>query len=379
MHISTEVINSPVEFSKIAAETDVFLEKHSENPFMLSQFIKPAMRLNTRPNHVPAVLVSRANGEIIGVSQVLFRRFLGFQAVTFLLKDSLSPDFVFESSYRKEALAHIVNLLLKKMKCHSLSLTFPVESPNLPTLDQLCHRDKIYHNREISLAKGHRVLPICCSWADFQKKQGRNFRKRFRVAERDLDRAGKWGVSCIENVDDQNATFVLQKILSIEEGSWKQTWRSQIGQVADSDLLWAWTGALSLVKENPQFKLYVWFLDLNGQSVAYSMIFQYKQVAIGAKTSFVEKYRKLGLGVYLTNVAIRGLFDGKRVRQFDFLTNLPHMSVWTHTCLPRVTYTVNTITPFAVPVQVFQNFKKTRTAHALIKKLNSKNLFASLE
>jgi hypothetical protein len=371
MRFTTTIITSPIELAKVESEIDAFLDQHSKNPFMLSQFTKSAMQLNRGPKKTPAVLVTRVNGEIIGVSQVVFKRFLGLQTVSFLLKDSLSPDFVFENSYRKEAVEHLLNLFFKKMKCHSLSLTFPVESPNLPILEGLCQKNNIGHNRKIDIENGHRILPIGCSWEEFQKKQGTAFRKRFRVAERDLTRAGEWTVTCIEDLDKQTANFALQKILSIEGSSWKQTWRSQLGMSADADLLWAWHASIFLVNANPQFKMYLWFLEINCQSLAYSIIFKYKQVAIGVKTSYVEKYRKLGLGIYITNVAIRALFEGNEVKHLDFLTNLPHMSVWTHTSLPRVTFVVNRRKSFGLFFWALQTFKKSSRAKALAKKILS--------
>jgi hypothetical protein len=159
-----------------------------------------------------------------------------------------------------------------------------------------------------------------------------------------------------------------KKILSVEDMSWKQNWRSQIGQTLDADLLWAWNASVSLIKKNPEFKLHLLFLELNHQSIAYSMVIQYKGIAIGVKTSFVQKYRKLGVGAYSNNAIIRALFDKEDVKQFDFLTNLHYMGIWTHKCLPRVKYTINKRTPSNLVLQVLQNSKKS----SLARKINSK-------
>jgi CelD/BcsL family acetyltransferase involved in cellulose biosynthesis len=212
MSISTKIITSPFELSKIEPGLDAFLNQHCKNPFMLLEFIKPAMKLHTQPNQVPAVIVNRRNGEIIGVSYVLFRRFLGSRTATFLIKDALSPDFILANAHREAVLKQTLEVFFKTMKCQAVSLTLPMESPNSKVFESLCVKNKISHHREIDIALGHRILPIECSWQEFNKKQGKRFRKRFRVTERDLNKVGRWQIIFLENLrDDKVVDSALQK------------------------------------------------------------------------------------------------------------------------------------------------------------------------
>jgi hypothetical protein len=80
----------------------------------------------------------------------------------------------------------------------------------------------------------------------------------------------------------------------------------------------------------------VWFLELDGRPVAYTMVFQFKGVAYIMKTSFVEEYRRLGLGKSVMNAAIKDLFDKKEVQEIEFMTYLPMVRFWRATCMKRV-------------------------------------------
>ena len=98
-------------------------------------------------------------------------------------------------------------------------------------------------------------------------------------------------------------------------------------------------GRISLaVRTCPDFKRSVWFLELNGQAIAYSLVIQYKGTAYMAKTSYNNQYRHFYPGIYINNVAIRDLFNSGRISMIDFMTNLPFMKTWTHRRLLRVRF-----------------------------------------
>jgi hypothetical protein len=77
MKISTKIITCPNEIIQIQKDLDTFLNSYSENPFILSPFIKYAMQSNIPRNSIPTVLVVKANERIIGLAPLLLRQRLG--------------------------------------------------------------------------------------------------------------------------------------------------------------------------------------------------------------------------------------------------------------------------------------------------------------
>jgi CelD/BcsL family acetyltransferase involved in cellulose biosynthesis len=185
---------------------------------------------------------------------------------------------------------------------------------------------------------GHRIIPVSCSWEDFQAKKGGSFRRRFKRMERNLSQGGQWKITCFEN--ENNRPDVLEKILDIEKRSWKETWRTREQMTKDQDLLNLWSGAQLASQTEKDFKWNTWILELNNQPVAYSLILQYKKNAFIAKTSYDNRYRRLYLGMYVNHAAICSMFNKGQVENIDFMTNLPFMEAWTPTWLPRVRLTM---------------------------------------
>jgi hypothetical protein len=326
----------------IQKDLDAFSYNCSKNPFIFSPFIKYAMQSNIHKGWIPTVLVSRTEQKIIGFAPLLLKQHIGVRVATSLLKFWLSPDFIIDDEYRENALTHILYVLLKKMRCKSISLYLPAESPNLQVLERACIINGIAFRKKTEQQFGHRVIPIQCSWDDFQKARGGSFRQRFRRMERRLNDVGEWKITLVENTNDEQSTNdAFNKILDVEKMSWKETWRLQNKQTIDEDLLWIWKSSSSVENTNPDFKRKIWFLELNDQTVAYTLVIQYKGTAFACKTSYADQYRQLYLGVYVTNAAIKDLFNKKEVQRFDFMTNLPFCKIWSATYLPRVGYIIS--------------------------------------
>lgn len=338
MKILTKIITNPHELAEIEKDLDTFSNSYTKNPFMLYPFIKSAMQLNIRSDQIPIILVSKIDEKIIGLSQVLLKRHFGVRAATFLLHYWVSPDFIIDDKYRENVLNHILYVLLKEMRCKLITLDLPAESPNLQALEQACITNKVNFRKKTEQYMSHRVIPIQCSWDDFQKVQGKYFRQRFRYIERNLNNTGKWKITLVESTNNEESTNdTFKKILHVEKMSWKETLRSRV----DEDLLWIWKSSSSATKTNSDFERKIWFLELNDQTLAFTLVIQYKGTAFIAKTSFAEQYRRLCLGLCVNNAAIKALFDEKEVKRIDFMTSVPFTRIWATTCLPRVRYIIS--------------------------------------
>jgi len=335
MGVSLHVIPDPSRLREREEVWNMFMSKCNENPFLLSGFIKQFMAIYRSKGWAPLILVISAEETIVGIAPLMTKKSFGVRFVKFLSKSWFSPDFVIEDRYREACIEIILDFLFNTLRSQFVDLVLPAESPNHRILKQKCEANGIYFctKRGRWADMGHSIIPITHTWDEFRSSRGRNFRRRFKKVERNLNQAGPWRVVCVEKGNDVSVAF--EKILDVERKSWKQAWRTRRGTETDEDLLIIWRGSKHSETE-PSFKWGVWFLELNGKTVAYSLVLQYKKSAFIVKTSYDDRYRGFYPGIYVNNFAIRELFDKRQVRRIDWLTDLPFHRNWTNTCLPRV-------------------------------------------
>jgi CelD/BcsL family acetyltransferase involved in cellulose biosynthesis len=322
----------PLEFE---SELETFLNNHSPNPFTLYPFIKNSAA-NIPEEAVPAFLISRAEGRIVGFAPLLFRRQFGLWVASFLLSYEFSPDFITEQKYSQ----HVVNqfcLLMKKRRCR-LEMDLPAESLTLQFLQEACLQNGIsLHISSSDLVKHHTVVQVSGSWDDFNKARGRHFRQKFRAIERDLKKIGENKITCLDSitVNGAGAEAVFEEILKIEKASWKENWRFNAQHSQDYDLTRLWQSLMN-VKNNAGFGWSAYFLELNNKKIAYALMLQYNGRAYLAKSSYVDKYRSVHAGLYVVHRAIEASF-GKGIEEIDFMTNLYTSRTWATACRPRIT------------------------------------------
>ena len=336
MTLLIRVIPDPSELPEIEGVWNILINKCSKNPIFLSGFIKQFMEFYRSKGWTPLVLVISADKTIVGIAPLMTKKRFGVRFVKFLSKSWFSPDFIIDEQYRENCIAHILDFLFKTLKCQFVDLTMPAESQNLQILKQKCKANRIYFctKRGSWADMSHCIIPVGCTWDDFKRLRGRNFRRRFKKIERNLDRVGSWRIIRVENGD--KGSDAIKKILDVERMSWKEAWRTRKGIEIDQDLLMIWKGSQYTARIEPDFKWRAWFLELNDQTLAYSLVLQYKETAFIIKTSYDERYKRFFPGIYVNNAAIRELFNKRQVRKIDWLTDLPFHRNWTSICLPRV-------------------------------------------
>lgn len=365
--VTINVISDSSKLLEMEGAWNKFIKNCSENPFLLSGFIKQYMELNRSRGWTPLILVVSANSEIVGISPLKTKRKFGVQFVKFSSKFWLSPGFISNDQYREVYISQILDFLFKTLKVQFVDLDMPAGSPNLGIIKQECNARKIHFHALPEM--GCLILPIECTWAEFEKLRGTEFRREFKCAERNLGRFGSWCTTCVEIRNEGSEVF--KKILDVEQRSWKEEQLTRRGKI-DPDLLVIWEGSQHLVSIEPDFKLNAWFLELNGQTLAYVLVPQYKKVAIFAKTSYDQRYRRFYPGKYVMNAAIRDFFNQAKIRKIDFLTDLPVAHTWTSLSLPRVRVVMtrnrvlSTVIRFALSNYMMKRIlaqmsKKTRT------------------
>jgi hypothetical protein len=326
LRLSICAISDPKKLSEIQEELDAFIIKNSRNPFMLTAFIKEMMESTLQKGSIPIVLVLKADEKIIGAAPLLLTKKFGMRFTKLLFDFWFSPDFIFDEVYREVCMQNSLTFIFGHLKSKFATFDLPAESLSLHLLEQACETNRIYISKKNDADLNHRIIPVDRTWTDFQKSRGKYFRQEFRGIERKLGRAGKWQILLFENNDHEQDAF--QKIIDVEKTSWKQNWRLQQHVSEDVQLFQLWNGSSSAIKTCPGFKRSVWFLELNGHPIAYSLVILYKGTAYVTKTSYDNQYREIYPGIYAINESVRYLFNSGGVKTIDFMTNLPFVQKW---------------------------------------------------
>lgn len=332
MRVCIRAISDSNGLNEIESDWNALINKCSESPILLSGFIKQFMEVDHSNGWHPLVLILLVDDKIVGIIPLKIGRKFGFQLVKFLPKLPFSQDFVSETQYREIFVSHVLDFLFKNLHCQFVNLTLPKESWSLPILEQKCKTKGIQFVTKP--ANGRRVLPVEGTWEEFETVRGGNFRRKIKKIMRNLDRKGSWKITCVEKGSGQ--LDVVRKMLDVEGLSWKEDWRNRTGLEADQDLLMVWNGSQRMSEGVSDFNWSVWFLELEKHALAYALVFQYKAVAFIVKTSYDKRYRPFYPGIFVINAAIRELFNRKRVKKVDYLTDLPFMETWTSLISPQI-------------------------------------------
>jgi hypothetical protein len=325
------VISNSNKIFELEPDWNAIVNSSCSNPFLLSEFVRQFTESNSSMGWAPLILVFSAKNRIVGIAPFMAKKKFGVRSVKFVYKSVYSPDFIAHDQYREICIARTLDFLFKTLKCKFADFSLPVGSSNFQILKQRCKANRIHFWTASEM--GHRILPIRCTWNEFEARRGKNFRQQFKKAKRKLDQAGSWKITCTAENEGPHA---VEKILDVERMSWKEAWRIQRGEKTDEDLMTIIKASQHTAKIEPTFKWNVWFLELNNQTIAYLLVLKYKEVAFLTKTSYDERYRRFYPGQYLRNSVIRELFNERRVKSIDFLSDLPHHRTWTSVCLPRV-------------------------------------------
>ncbi len=284
---STLLIRDPNELDRLALDWDLFVNQWAPSPMFSLEFVK-----------------------------LLFR-------------PSLSPDIVVEPQLLGVFLENMLEFGNSSQPRY-FDLTLPSDSPTLDALEEKRETNGYVIGR--LPVQGHKVLSINSTWSQFINQKGRKFRQNIRALQAKMERAGKWNITYS---DFDGSSETIKKILEIERRSWKEVMRSHSSGESDPELSAILKASVPAKSIDKGFRPLIWFLELNGQTIAYNIALCYKGTAYMAKTSFDDSFRDLSPGIFLNNRSIEDLFESKQVERMDFLTDLPFQSRWTTTSLAR--------------------------------------------
>jgi CelD/BcsL family acetyltransferase involved in cellulose biosynthesis len=330
--ITIRVITDMSKFQKIEKEFDDFAWKWSENPFLFSVFIKGVAGLSRLRGWIPLILVIYDSDKIVGMAPLAMRKKFGICFAQFLFNEYSLPDIVVNDEYREVCVSQVLCTLTNIIRCKFVDLTFSKESATLKSLKKASQALNVYYGAET--VAGHRIVPVTCSWDEFVKMRGKKFRAEARRVDRKVGGLGDWRVACVEQIEQDPE--VCEKILRINELSWKKEWLSSRG-IVDDELAMILNIMRGTAKKEPIFKWQVYFLELNGIAIAYVLVFRHKGTAIIKKTAYDAAYKSFCPGIFIINCAIRHLFNDAKVKVIDFCADHSYMKTWAPLCLPRIT------------------------------------------
>jgi hypothetical protein len=114
----------------------------------------------------------------------------------------------------------------------------------------------------------------------------------------------------------------------VEEASWKKPYLSRVGFKVDPSIRFIFDGCIRTSLMQSNFNWGVALLQLNKKPLAYSLFLEHNGHAYICKTSFDERYRKHGPGIYINYVVVRELMNRANIDVIDFMTNLPFEHKW---------------------------------------------------
>lgn len=340
MELKLSVISNVEDMRSLQSHWDDFVDRYSESPFLLSGFVEQFFASHT-DGLTPYYFVFKVDRKIVGIIPVGIGNF-GFRYCRFQLHKGFQPEFVFNTEYESKCLKMALEILFRRMKCQFADFSLPTANRSLEALSTACSEQGF--KLKISADNGRAVVPVNCSWAQFEK-QRRHLRREFERTERRLKDLGQLDTVWFGRGSDQ--AEAMQSIIKVEETSWKKPVFMQKGMSVDPSIQFILDGCARTSPMGSKFDWGVAVLNLNRTPIAYSLFVEHSGHAYVCKTSYNQRYRQQGPGIYVNYSVVRELLNRSNIRIIDFMTNLTFSHKWASQVVPvnRLVITQGGITP----------------------------------
>jgi hypothetical protein len=328
-----KVITDMSEFQRFEEEFNCFVSKWSENPFFSSVFVKIGAQLSIFRGWNPLLLIIYDGNKIVGIAPLAFRKNLGFCFVKFLYGPNFLMDFVINENYREICVSEILYVLTRFFNCNFLNLSLSEESCTLVHLDKACNSSNLYFHTGKCCFGDHRIVPVNSTWDEFVKTKNGKFRRGMKRVKKRIEAIGNWKVTCVERFEDDQE--VCEKIIRIYGLSWKNKWMTERNIAYDPELAAALYVLRDTQKNKPFFSWKVYFLEINGNPIAYTLLFQHKGTVFVKRTSYDNAYKNSSPGIFLLNYVIRDIFNEGKVHTIDWGSDHRYQKLWAPSSLSR--------------------------------------------
>lgn len=165
-------------------------------------------------------------------------------------------------------------------------------------------------------------LDIPDDWDAFEAALPRKFRQNVRSRERKLRKEGALSLRVCSTMED--CDWFFRSLVQIEQSSWKESAGTSMTQSRDQVRFHELVAPL--LAENGWLRCYVLMLDDNPIAYAFGVVVN--GVCYYLKSSFVDRYKKLGPGTVIKSLIIRDLMEFG-VRKLDWVGEVqPHKMEW---------------------------------------------------
>jgi hypothetical protein len=308
---------------------DAFISEHGGGPFLFSGFISQFLGPNSF-NSRPCILVFSIDNKIIGVAPLAIREDLFHRKCDFLMDPLFPSAFIFDPRYERALFRETFTIMYRNMGCLFFDVTYPAKSQHLSVLKEVCGELGISF---LSIPfKGSAILPVKGSWTQFEKSRSWNLRHKLKRTERRMREMGQFNIEWFGKGADK--AEVLKRISAVEKASWKNLNQPPEKFELNPHILVLLNGCIQTSLTVPAFNWGVAILELNGTAIAHSMFLEYNGYAYIYRTSFDDRYRRLGPGIYTINAVVRELMSKTEVKVIDFVTDLPFEHQWASEVVP---------------------------------------------
>lgn len=326
--LSFQVISNPNEIISIKRDWNKLVDTSCNNPFLYCEFVKEFFKLKSKFES-PLILIIYNHDKLVGIAPLVSKTKFGIRSASFS-NPSWCSNFIIDKQFMDTIIPNIIDFLFKTLNYKYADFVLSHDSPECSLLIEHCKARRIHVKNEVEM--GRRIVPINCTYSEFLATQKKKDRKEMRRVERILFSSGSVNTVCVDG--NSQPDVVIKKILDVEGKSWKAKYRARQGEDTD-EILMIILRASQLLSKESSFRWKVWFLELDGKTIAYCIDLQCGEKAFLTKTSYDEHYKKLNPGIFLQNTIVREYFNNEKIKLIDFLSDLPFLKAWSNQCIPR--------------------------------------------
>ena len=227
-------------------------------------------------------------------------------------KQSYKYNFIVSRTNTAEIISAMFRHINREIPWTKMVLDFiPAPSDNLPLLQQM--QGRAFYRMRTDIQMESPYVTITGTWDEYIAKRDKKVRKNWDYFERKLEKEGTTELNTVST--GQDLQQAIDTALDIEKSSWKGDKGTAIANSESRSSFYA--DLASAMSESDKFRLY--FLNLNGQSIAFDYCLIHNDQFNVLKTGYNPEYSKSSPGRVLRKKILRDLFDSDKYKTYDLL------------------------------------------------------------
>lgn len=273
-----------------------------------------------------AVFVVRDGAELVGLAPLARRRLrpAGLPLLRSLTNEhSAKYDWLAPSARVDEVVAALVANLAEQDSWQVLECTYlPENSATAAAVDRQARARGWRVRRVFHGASPY--IPIQGDWSEFFAHLPKSLRSNLRNRERKLHEAGPVAVVSVR--DPERIAEVLPRAFAIEAAGWKGRRGTAIASSRATHAFYTELAA----RQSEQGRLVLYFLQLDGQDIAFRYCLDYRGTFSSVKTGYDPRFARYSPGLLLMEKILEELFRRSDHVRYDMLgTPVPWKMEWT--------------------------------------------------